>query len=96
MVQLFRIQCSIDAACPYRYMIPQYTDIERFFSINSEDGLITTMKPLDRETQPWHNISVSATEIGMHKPQPLPTIEGKWDEIGGVWALKTALVTHYA
>ncbi|KAK7901807.1 hypothetical protein WMY93_018576 [Mugilogobius chulae] len=51
---------------PVRYMIPRYTDVEQFFSINSEDGLITTTRPLDRETQAWHNISVSATEIGGH------------------------------
>lgn len=70
-------------------MIPQYTDIERFFSINSEDGLITTAKPLDRETQAWHNISVSATEIGTHKlscrgddaHQARPKFEGNWDWI---------------
>uniref|UniRef100_A0AAX7T4S1 Cadherin domain-containing protein n=1 Tax=Astatotilapia calliptera TaxID=8154 RepID=A0AAX7T4S1_ASTCA len=43
---------------PVRYMIPRYTDVEQFFSINAEDGMITTTKPLDRETQPWHNISV--------------------------------------
>lgn len=54
------------ATCPRRYMIPRYTDIEQFFSINSEDGMIVTTRPLDRETQPWHNISVSATEIGTH------------------------------
>lgn len=71
-------------------MIPQYTDLERFFNINSEDGLITTMKPLDRETQAWHNISVSATEIGTHKRQTLPTIEGNWDWIWRAWALKTS------
>lgn len=47
-------------------MIPRYTDVEQFFSINSENGMITTTKPLDRETQAWHNISVSATEIGMY------------------------------
>ena len=47
-------------------MIPLYTDIEQFFSINAEDGKITTTRPLDREAQPWHNISVSATEIGMY------------------------------
>lgn len=52
--------------CPDRYMIPRYTDIEQFFNINSEDGMIVTTRPLDRETQPWHNISVSATEIGGH------------------------------
>ncbi|XP_024153205.1 cadherin-11 [Oryzias melastigma] len=50
---------------PVSYMIPRYTDVEKFFSI-SEDGLITTTKPLDRETQAWHNISVSAIEIGGH------------------------------
>eukprot|EP00064_Thunnus_orientalis_P018370 superscaffoldBa00004213_g18469 len=49
-----------------RYMIPRYTDVEQFFSINSEDGMITTTRPLDRESQAWHNISVSATEIGGH------------------------------
>lgn len=49
-----------------RYMIPRYTDVEQFFSINSEDGMITTTRPLDREAQAWHNISVSATEIGMY------------------------------
>lgn len=47
-----------------RYMIPRYTDVEQFFSINSEDGMITTTRRLDRESQAWHNISVSATEIG--------------------------------
>uniref|UniRef100_A0A7N8XJE0 Cadherin 11, type 2, OB-cadherin (osteoblast) n=1 Tax=Mastacembelus armatus TaxID=205130 RepID=A0A7N8XJE0_9TELE len=52
---------------PVRYMIPRYTDVEQFFSINSEDGMITTTRPLDRETQAWHNISVSATEIGHHQ-----------------------------
>lgn len=46
-------------------MIPRYTDVDQFFSI-SEDGMITTNRPLDRETQPWHNISISATEIGMY------------------------------
>uniref|UniRef100_A0A8C4HAW5 Cadherin domain-containing protein n=1 Tax=Dicentrarchus labrax TaxID=13489 RepID=A0A8C4HAW5_DICLA len=51
---------------PVRYMIPRYTDVEQFFSVNSEDGMITTTRPLDREAQAWHNISVSATEIGGH------------------------------
>lgn len=51
---------------PVRYMIPLYTDIEQFFSINPEDGMITTKRPLDREAQAWHNISASATEIGGH------------------------------
>ena len=50
-------------------MIPRYTDVEQFFSISPEDGLIRTTRPLDRENQAWHNISVSATEIG----RPTPT-----------------------
>ncbi|XP_063045038.1 cadherin-11 [Engraulis encrasicolus] len=51
---------------PVRYMIPRYTDLGQFFSITHEDGVIKTTRPLDRETQLWHNISVSATEIGGH------------------------------
>ncbi|XP_020333617.2 cadherin-11 [Oncorhynchus kisutch] len=51
---------------PVRYMIPRYTDVEQFFSVGPEDGIIKTTRPLDRETLPWHNISVSATEIGGH------------------------------
>uniref|UniRef100_A0A6Q2XG20 Cadherin domain-containing protein n=1 Tax=Esox lucius TaxID=8010 RepID=A0A6Q2XG20_ESOLU len=54
------------AGNPVRYMIPRYTDVEQFFSVGPEDGIIRTTRPLDRETQPWHNISVSATEIGGH------------------------------
>ncbi|TTO47447.1 Cadherin-11 [Bagarius yarrelli] len=51
---------------PIRYLIPRYTDLEEFFSINPDDGIIKTTRPLDRESQAWHNISVSATEIGGH------------------------------
>ncbi|KAK2819953.1 hypothetical protein Q7C36_021599 [Tachysurus vachellii] len=51
---------------PIRYLIPRYTDLEEFFSINPDDGIIKTTRPLDRETQAWHNISVSATEKGGH------------------------------
>ncbi|KAJ8400442.1 hypothetical protein AAFF_G00395660 [Aldrovandia affinis] len=54
------------ANSPVRYMIPRYTDVEQFFSVGPEDGIIRTTRPLDRETLPWHNISVSATEIGGH------------------------------
>ncbi|XP_062845953.1 cadherin-11 [Trichomycterus rosablanca] len=51
---------------PIRYFIPSYTNLEEFFTVNPEDGIIKTTRPLDRETQAWHNISVSATEIGGH------------------------------
>lgn len=60
-----------------RYMIPRYTDVEQFFSINSEDGMITTTRPLDRETQAWHNISVSATEIGRCTRSPQSQADSK-------------------
>ncbi|CAL8258162.1 unnamed protein product [Arctogadus glacialis] len=53
---------------PVRYMIPRYTDVEQFFSVNSEDGMITTTRPLDREAQAWHNISVAAAEIDDYIP----------------------------
>lgn len=65
--------CTLHVLC-VRYMIPQYTDIEQFFSINSEDGMITTTRPLDREMQPWHNISVSATEIGWYTHMKFPLL----------------------
>ncbi|XP_048828019.1 cadherin-11-like isoform X1 [Brienomyrus brachyistius] len=51
---------------PIRYMIPRYIDLERFFIIDPEYGIIRTTRPLDRESLPWHNISVSAIEIGGH------------------------------
>jgi hypothetical protein len=56
--------CSLITTVHCRYMIPRYTDVEQFFSVGPEDGIIKTTRPLDRETLPWHNISVSATEIG--------------------------------
>ncbi|KAK6477131.1 cadherin-8-like [Huso huso] len=51
------------SASPIRYSIDRHTDLERQFNINSEDGKITLAKALDRETDPWHNITVIATEI---------------------------------
>lgn len=56
--------CLLITTVHCRYMIPRYTDVEQFFSVGPEDGIIKTTRPLDRETLPWHNISVSATEIG--------------------------------
>lgn len=47
----------------YRYFIDRHTDLERQFNINVDDGKITLAKPLDRETDMWHNITVTATEI---------------------------------
>ncbi|KAG8437617.1 hypothetical protein GDO86_008362 [Hymenochirus boettgeri] len=53
-----------DAAnSPIRYTIDRHTDLDRFFSINPENGVIKTTKSLDREECAWHNISVIATEV---------------------------------
>lgn len=49
--------------CLCRYFIDRHTDLERQFNINVEDGKITLAKPLDRETDMWHNITVTATEV---------------------------------
>uniref|UniRef100_A0A4W4GND7 Cadherin domain-containing protein n=2 Tax=Electrophorus electricus TaxID=8005 RepID=A0A4W4GND7_ELEEL len=49
-----------------RYSIDRHTDLERQFNIHVEDGKITLAKPLDRETDTWHNITVTATEIRNH------------------------------
>lgn len=49
--------------CLRRYFIDRHTDLERQFNINVDDGKITLAKPLDRETDMWHNITVTATEV---------------------------------
>ncbi|KAM6451265.1 cadherin-24 isoform 2-T3 [Liasis olivaceus] len=46
-----------------RYSILPHTDLERYFSINPQDGTILTSVPLDREVLPWHNMTVLATEL---------------------------------
>uniref|UniRef100_A0A8C2WB86 Cadherin 8 n=1 Tax=Cyclopterus lumpus TaxID=8103 RepID=A0A8C2WB86_CYCLU len=49
-----------------RYFIDRHTDLERQFNINVDNGKITLAKPLDRETDTWHNITVTATEVRNH------------------------------
>ncbi|XP_041488162.1 cadherin-9 isoform X1 [Microtus oregoni] len=50
-----------------KYSVDRHTDMERVFSIHSENGSIFTLKPLDRESSPWHNITITATEINNPK-----------------------------
>uniref|UniRef100_A0A8C2AAG0 Cadherin 10 n=1 Tax=Cyprinus carpio TaxID=7962 RepID=A0A8C2AAG0_CYPCA len=45
------------------YTIDRHTDLERLFNIDSNNGTISTLQALDRETSKWHNISVLATEL---------------------------------
>ncbi|KAG9479109.1 hypothetical protein GDO78_012655 [Eleutherodactylus coqui] len=47
---------------PVRYSIDRNTDLERYFNIDANSGLITIAKPLDRETNAVHNITVLAIE----------------------------------
>ncbi|XP_028593266.2 cadherin-7 isoform X2 [Podarcis muralis] len=47
---------------PVRYSIDRNTDLERYFNIDANSGVITTAKPLDRETNAVHNITVLAME----------------------------------
>lgn len=52
-----------------RYSIDRHTDLDRFFTINPEDGFIKTTKPLDREETAWLNISVFAADIRKYSPK---------------------------
>ncbi|XP_064239222.1 cadherin-11 isoform X2 [Aotus nancymaae] len=56
-----------------RYSIDRHTDLDRFFTINPEDGFIKTTKPLDREETAWLNITVFAAEIhNRHQEAKVP------------------------
>ncbi|XP_064410397.1 cadherin-9 isoform X2 [Latimeria chalumnae] len=48
---------------PVKYSLDRHTDLDWIFNVHSENGSIFTLKSLDRETSPWHNISIIATEI---------------------------------
>ncbi|XP_068092837.1 cadherin-9-like [Hyperolius riggenbachi] len=45
-----------------KYSIDRNTDLERTFNIYSGNGSLILIKPLDRETTPWQNITIVATE----------------------------------
>ncbi|XP_028665470.1 cadherin-11 [Erpetoichthys calabaricus] len=47
---------------PIKYTINQHTNLDRFFNIHPEEGIIKTTKPLDREAMAWHNITIIAEE----------------------------------
>uniref|UniRef100_A0A671Z4W6 Cadherin 7a n=1 Tax=Sparus aurata TaxID=8175 RepID=A0A671Z4W6_SPAAU len=48
---------------PIRYSVDRESDVECYFNIDSHSGVITTARPLDRETVALHNISLLATEM---------------------------------
>ncbi|XP_010706773.1 cadherin-9-like [Meleagris gallopavo] len=50
-----------------KYSVDRHTDLDRIFNIYSGNGSLFISKPLDREEEPWHNITVIATEINNPK-----------------------------
>ncbi|XP_037613372.1 cadherin-7a [Sebastes umbrosus] len=45
-----------------RYSIDRNTDLERFFNVDALSGVISTAKPLDREANMVHNLTIFAIE----------------------------------
>ncbi|XP_078136584.1 cadherin-7 isoform X3 [Sander vitreus] len=45
-----------------RYSIDRNTDLERFFNVDALSGVISTAKPLDREANLVHNLTIFAIE----------------------------------
>eukprot|EP00064_Thunnus_orientalis_P000738 superscaffoldBa00000041_g739 len=45
-----------------RYSIDRNTDLERFFNVDALSGVISTAKPLDREANSVHNLTICGTE----------------------------------
>ncbi|XP_074477738.1 cadherin-7-like [Sebastes fasciatus] len=45
-----------------RYSIDRNTDLERFFNVDALSGVISTAKPLDREANVVHNLTIFAIE----------------------------------
>ncbi|KAM9713259.1 cadherin-7-like isoform 1-T2 [Menidia menidia] len=45
-----------------RYSIDRNTDLERFFNVDALSGIISTAKPLDREANSVHNLTILAIE----------------------------------
>lgn len=46
-----------------RYSIDWRSDLDSYFDIDPAEGTISTNEMLDRETLPWHNISIVATKL---------------------------------
>ncbi|KAG5268249.1 hypothetical protein AALO_G00209970 [Alosa alosa] len=48
---------------PVRYSVDRHTDMDRVFNVYPGNGSVYLQKTLDRETLPWHNISIRAEEF---------------------------------
>ena len=76
-----------------RYSIDRHTDMDRIFSIHSENGSIFTLKPLDRESSPWHNITITATEISEWEIHPSEHQSGKITAISTLYFLSEIILS---
>ncbi|KAI1888895.1 hypothetical protein AGOR_G00173470 [Albula goreensis] len=47
---------------PVRYYIDKGSDMKKEFRIDPDNGTITIVKALDRETSAWHNLTITAKE----------------------------------
>ncbi|XP_012988613.2 cadherin-7 isoform X2 [Esox lucius] len=47
---------------PIRYSIDKSSDIRKAFKIDPNNGTVTIAKPLDREEEAWHNLTITAKE----------------------------------
>jgi len=52
-----------DCILSYRYAIDRYTDPDGQFAIDG-NGLVTTVKRLDREDKPGHRVHILAIDKG--------------------------------
>ncbi|KAG7274252.1 hypothetical protein CRUP_013237 [Coryphaenoides rupestris] len=59
---LRRHRPGLQPTAPYRYSIDRNTDLERFFNVDALSGVISTAKPLDREANSVHNLTLLAIE----------------------------------
>ncbi|XP_055737232.1 cadherin-18-like [Salvelinus fontinalis] len=48
---------------PVRYFINLSEHGDKYFNIDMDSGVIKTTQSLDREDMPWHNITVTASEV---------------------------------
>lgn len=60
--QFLKVYVRFVYCCVPRYSIDRNTDLERFFNVDALSGVISTAKPLDREANSVHNLTIFAIE----------------------------------
>uniref|UniRef100_A0A3Q3VW40 Cadherin domain-containing protein n=1 Tax=Mola mola TaxID=94237 RepID=A0A3Q3VW40_MOLML len=62
LTKMVCVGCVCGCAFLSRYSIDRNTDLERFFNVDALSGVISTAKPLDREANSVHNLTIFAIE----------------------------------